>query len=76
MTRQAYAFILVHSTSHALRAEKILKQAGIASRLVPVPRQLSSNCGVCVRIEPADQDLARQTLQAARLEIDGLHCLN
>lgn len=68
-----YAVILVYSTSYAIRAEKILHQAGIQSKLIPVPRHLSSNCGVCVRIEQADKDAARQALEAAKIEIEGVH---
>ena len=70
-----HAVILVYSTSYAIRAEKILHQAGIASKLIPVPRHLSSNCGVCLRIERADKEVARQALEAVKLEIEGIHDL-
>ncbi len=68
-----YAVILVYSTSYALRAEKILQAVGIPCKLIPVPRQLSSDCGVCVRIRRVDQEGALQALEAARVEIDGIH---
>lgn len=45
-----YAVILVDSTSHAMRIENFLLKEGIQSKLIPVPRHLSSDCGVCVRI--------------------------
>ncbi|MBM4464115.1 MAG: DUF3343 domain-containing protein [Chloroflexi bacterium] len=73
MTGKPYAVILVHSTSHAIRAEKALHQAGIRCKLIPVPRHLSSDCGVCVRIERADQQATLQALQAARVELEGIH---
>ncbi len=75
MIRDRYAVILVYSTSYAIRAEKILHQAGIESKLIPVPRHLSSNCGVCLRIERADAEPARQSLEDANVEIDGIHHL-
>ncbi len=68
-----YAVILVPSTSHALRAEKILQRAGIACKLIPVPRHLSSDCGVCVRIGREDETAARAALQQADLEIVGIY---
>ena len=44
-------------------AEKILKAAGIAHKLIPVPRHISSDCGVCVRItEDKQQDVERELL--------------
>lgn len=44
--------VLFLSVQHALRAEKLLKEAGIPCKLIPVPRHLSSDCGVCLRFEP------------------------
>jgi hypothetical protein len=73
MTDKQYAVILVYSTSYALRAEKVLGQAGISCKLIPVPRRLSSECGVCVRIERADQEAAFQVLETARVEMEGVH---
>jgi hypothetical protein len=73
MTDKRYTVILVYSTSYALRAEKVLAEAGIACKLIPVPRHLSSDCGVCVRIERADQEAVLQALEAAQVEIEGIH---
>lgn len=73
MLKGRYAVILVYSTSHAIRAEKILHQAGIDSKLIPVPRNLSSNCGVCLRIDPADAEAAEEALEEAGMEIEGVH---
>jgi hypothetical protein len=68
-----YAVILVYSTSHAIRAERLLHQARIGSKLIPVPRHLSSDCGVCLRIEQPDRGAAEQALQQAGVEIDGIY---
>ena len=73
MSRDRYAVILVYSTSHAIRAEHVLNRAGIACKLIPVPRHLSSDCGVCLRVERVDAERARQALQAAKVEIEGSH---
>ena len=76
MIRDKYAVILVYSTSYAIRAEKVLHKAGIKSKLIPVPRHLSSNCGVCLRIERADVEEARQVLETAKVEIEAIHNLD
>ena len=73
MTGALYTVILVYSTSYSLRAEKVLKGAGISCKLIPVPRQLSSDCGVCIRIERSDQAAALQTLEAAGVETVEVH---
>jgi hypothetical protein len=41
--------------------------------LIPVPRHLSSDCGVCVRIERADQEAAVQALGTAQVEMEGVY---
>jgi len=76
MTADHYAVILVYATSHALRAEKILVQAGIPSRLIPVPRHLSSDCGVCLRIRQTDMEIARGALTEAKLDFEGIYELS
>jgi ribosomal protein S11 len=73
MTPEAYAVILVHATSHALRAEKLLQKAAIRCKLIPVPRHISSSCGVCVRIAQPDREAAMQALLQACLEIESVH---
>jgi hypothetical protein len=72
MTESQYAAILVYSTSHALRGEKVLQDIDIACKLIPVPRHISSDCGVCIRILESDGEQAMEALKAARVGIEGL----
>ncbi len=72
MSGEAYAVILVYSTSHAMRIEKLLAERGIACKMIPVPRRISSDCGVCIRILRADVETARETVAAARIAIQGI----
>ena len=67
-----YAVILVDSTHHALRIEKLLRQTGIHCRMIPVPRQLSSDCGVCVRISRSDIEGAKGAMAAAKAKMQGI----
>jgi len=59
-----YAVILIRSSTHAFHAETFLHSAGIETRLIPVPRHLSSRCGVCVRIARSDREHAREVLES------------
>lgn|GEM_PF-1503798 len=48
----ASGYILFHTSSAAFRAERLATRSGLAApRLVPTPRELSSDCGVCLRFE-------------------------
>jgi hypothetical protein len=68
-----YTAILFPSTNHAIRAEAILKQAGSGCKLIPVPRHISSDCGVCLRIAREDQVSARAALDSAAVACDNVH---
>lgn len=52
----SYHVILFKSVSYVLKAEKLLKQNGLPCKLIPVPKRISSDCGVCLRIEVKTKD--------------------
>lgn len=51
-----YYVILFNSVSYALKSEKILKKANIPFKLIPVPKSISSDCGVCIRFSPENRE--------------------
>jgi len=73
MSKSLYGVVLFHSTNWAIKAERVLQKAGLEVKLIPVPRHLSSDCGVCVRFNWADEEGVRRALEVARVEIEGLH---
>ncbi|OGP62799.1 MAG: hypothetical protein A2170_16585 [Deltaproteobacteria bacterium RBG_13_53_10] len=47
--------VLIFGSVHVvMRSEKILKEKGVSVDLIPVPREVSSDCGVAVEI-PVDR---------------------
>jgi hypothetical protein len=67
-----YGVATFHSTHSVIKAEKLLKDAGLASvRLVPVPSQISSDCGVTVRFLRSDIDRARIVLAELADDLEG-----
>lgn len=58
----AYGVVLFQSISSALRAEKLLKKEGIAYKLIPVPRHLSSDCGICLRFLTENESQIKKAL--------------
>lgn len=61
-----YVIALFDSTSAVLFAEGLLKEAGILYAVIPVPRHLSSDCGVCLRF-PRDEHERVESLLAGRM---------
>ena len=55
-TENAFGVILFHSVQGAIHAEKLLMSAGIGRKLIPVPRQFSSDCGFCLRFDWNDRE--------------------
>ncbi len=72
----AFAVVLVHSTSHAIHAERVLKRVGLKVKLIPTPRHLSSDCGSAVRIAAADRDRAEAALADAGVPLDRIEILD
>jgi len=70
-----YGVVLFHSVSHALRAERIVVRAGLNIKLIPVPRQLSSNCGTALRFLWPDEATIQQALEEGRVPIEAIHRL-
>ncbi len=75
MTREPRTIILLPSAQHVVRAETRLNAAGIACKLVPVPRQISSDCGVCLSVATADREAALRQLAVLGLAVLGVHDL-
>ena len=71
-----FAVILVHSTSHAIHAERVLKKAGLKVKLIPTPRHLSSDCGSVVRIAAEDRTRSERVLAETRVSIDRIEPLD
>lgn len=77
MSRPAAAEIVLifRGTHQVLAAEKALKASRVPMRLIPVPRRLTSDCGLAIRIPPAARAGAREALLAARLPPASVHVL-
>jgi hypothetical protein len=70
-----YSVILFHSITGALQAEKRLKGKGVAVKLIPVPRQLSSDCGVCLRFRSENEAEVKRALDEERIDIQGIRVI-
>ncbi len=55
MSASGFCVLLFRSVSHAMLAERILKKQDIPHKVIPVPRRISSDCGVCIRFRPDER---------------------
>jgi hypothetical protein len=70
-----YGVVLFHTTSVVMRAEKLLVKGGYSIKLIPTPRQFSSDCGIALRFEWDDCDQVKLLLDGTRVEFDTIHFL-
>ncbi|MCX8118749.1 MAG: DUF3343 domain-containing protein [Desulfobacterota bacterium] len=70
-----YAVILFPSTHHAIRAEKKARENGFSVKLIPVPRHLSSDCGVCLRCPLEQREALETLLEQEGVRIEAVHPL-
>lgn len=64
---------IFHSIHRVLKAEKLLKQAGVDFLLIPVPRQLTSDCGLALRFSAPVRAQLLQVLADAGLSPAEMH---
>ncbi len=57
--------LLFASIHHVLAAEAALEAGGVEPDLVPVPKEISSDCGMAIALAPADRTRALFLLQGA-----------
>ena len=63
-----YVF-LFSSIHHVMRAEKLLKGEGIKVDLIPVPREISSDCGVAIELSGDSEAEALLVLKENRISV-------
>ncbi len=73
MVRENDLVAVFHSVHRVMKAEKVLKLAGLEVLLIPTPRELTSDCGLALRFAPEHHEAIRQALAGEGLEIIELY---
>ena len=59
------------TTAAAMETQRVCGEAGIPGRLFPVPRQLTSDCGIAWAADPADRRRLEALAAEGRIEPAG-----
>lgn len=59
---RVYMIALFKSVHHVLASENILKDEGIPHKLIPVPKSVSTDCGICIRFFREDMHVVERLL--------------
>jgi len=49
-----YLYMIFKSMTHVLTAERAARKGGITCRMVPIPRNISTDCGMCISVKVED----------------------
>lgn len=71
----SYGVVLFYTSSSAMQAEAVLVKAKLTVKLIPTPRDLSSDCGIALRFDWCQNDQVCASLNKARVEIAGIQQL-
>lgn len=70
-TQVSSCVVTFHATYAVLKAEKTLKALGIGVKMIPVPRQISSNCGISIRFDCRDLERVREAVRPLEEDLEG-----
>lgn len=68
-----YSVFTFGSTSQALKAERVLKVAAADFLIMPTPREISTSCGLAVKVAPADQVSTHHLLLDKNVQVEAIY---
>lgn len=58
-----------YTTADAIATERLCKEKQIPGRLIPVPRELTSDCGMAWSTAPEERSLLEEALKKEKIEV-------
>lgn len=68
-----YGAITFVSTSHALKAERVLKNASAEFLMMPTPREISTSCGLAIKVASDELHSNLEILKQNQVRVDGAY---
>lgn len=65
--------ITFHTTADAMAMEKACKQQKAPGRLIPVPRTISSGCGLAWCADLTERESLKETMRTVGLQEEDMH---
>lgn len=71
--KKLWLVITFHTTAAAIAMEKLCHAQMLPGRLIPVPRELTADCGMAWRAECADRATLAALVKRESLETEGFY---
>lgn len=62
--------MLFRNVHEVMKADRLFREKGISARVVPVPEHISSECGMCLIIDPEKYELCGRLLDNHNISYD------
>ena len=72
MIDKEFGVITFKSTNHAMKSETVFKGEDIKFRMIPTPREITHSCGLAIKFDLKDTDLAKTIVSTNKLDIEGM----
>ncbi|MCD4706288.1 MAG: DUF3343 domain-containing protein [Candidatus Sabulitectum sp.] len=69
----SYTYRLFDSISSVMLAARRVEKGGLACKIVPIPREFSSDCGVCLRTISLEESSIEDILRRAGTPVSTIH---
>lgn len=64
-----------YTTTDAMAAESLCKEKNLGGRMIPVPGEITADCGLAWCAEPQSEDILANALRAAKIPVQGVYRL-
>ena len=71
--KKLYLIITFHTTAAAIAMEKLCREKDLPGRLIPVPRELTADCGMAWRAGVEDRPALETMVGQEKLEAAGFY---
>ena len=75
MKEEARCIVTFFTVHQALRAEKVLIAEGFKISMIPVPREISSDCGIALAFACGDETRVKTVLDSNTVKTECIHHL-
>ncbi len=73
---EVHCVAVLQSIHYVIKGEQILKRAGLQIDVIPIPRDISSDCGMALEFSSRDKGYAEKLLAEASIVIVGIYASN
>ena len=68
--------VIFSTTTGVMQAERVLLKAGFEIKIVPTPREFSTDCGIAIRFDWKNAEKIRTALGSQAIGISAIHPLD